>query len=157
MSVKRAKFATEIFDGISDNPSRDSREDDVNPDFNDYDQLAAEIIKMQKHAGKGPIKINTDGATITFDMEEDKKHQVTLGGNRTLAVSNVEVGEGFLVRLVQDGTGSRTVTWWSGIAWADSTEPILTTTAAKADVFVFLKTSDTTYDGYILAQNVGTP
>ena len=96
----------------------------------------------------------TDGATVTFDLSQGNLHQVTLGGNRTLAVSNVSVGQCFIVRLKQDGTGSRTVTWWSGISWAGGSAPTLTTTANKADVFGFVCTGTNTYDGFIVGQNV---
>jgi len=44
-------------------------------------------------------------------MAASNVHTVVLGGNRTLAVSNTSVGQSFILRLVQDGTGSRTVTF----------------------------------------------
>lgn len=62
------------------------------------------------------ITAASDGGTVTFDLASSDMHLVTLGGNRTLALSNAKVGQRFLVTLKQDGTGSRTVTWWSGIA-----------------------------------------
>lgn len=43
-----AQYPTQIFDGFSTgNPDRDERNDDCDPDFNDYDQLAAELISVQ--------------------------------------------------------------------------------------------------------------
>lgn len=97
---------------------------------------------------------DTDGATVTFDMAESNVHTVTLGGNRTLAVSNTSTGQSFIIRLVQDGTGSRTVTWFSGISWAGGTAPTLTTTANKADWFGFITTGSGAYSGFIIGQNV---
>jgi len=79
---------------------------------------------------------------------------VTLTGNATLAVSNVSVGQIFIIELAQDSTGSRTVTWWSTIKWAGGTAPTLTTTANKKDVFGFRCTSSGNYDGYIIGQNI---
>ena len=64
------------------------------------------------------LTADTDGATITFDMAASNIHTVTLAGNRTLAVSNVSVGQCFMLRLQQDATGSRTVTWFSTLKWA---------------------------------------
>ena len=69
-------------------------------------------------AAKGALKTGSDGATITFDLDEANTHTVTLGGNRTLALSNADVGQKFIIRLTQDGTGSRTVTWFSTIKMA---------------------------------------
>jgi len=97
---------------------------------------------------------DTDGATVTFDLSTRGIHSVTLGGNRTLALSNETVGQAFVIRLVQDGTGSRTVTFFSTIKWPDATTPTLTTTASKTDVFGFICTSAGNYDGYIIGQNL---
>lgn len=96
----------------------------------------------------------TDGATVTFDLSQGNLQKVTLGGNRTLALSNVSTGQCFIIKLVQDGTGSRTVTWWSGISWAGGSAPTLTTTANKADVFGFICTGTNTYDGFIVGLNL---
>jgi hypothetical protein len=98
----------------------------------------------------------TDGATVTFDLGNGgyRKHKVTLGGNRTLAISNGIVGQVFIIDLIQDATGSRTVTWFSTIKWADGTVPTLTTTANKIDTFGFIVTSANNYQGYIIGQNL---
>jgi hypothetical protein len=95
-----------------------------------------------------------DAATVTFDMSTSNLNSVTLGGNRTLALSNVSVGQCFMLRLTQDGTGSRTVTWFTTIKWAGGAAPTLTTTAAKADLFGFLCTSSGNYDGFVIGQNI---
>lgn len=62
----------------------------------------------------GAITTDTDGSTVTFDCSVTNRHQVTLGGNRTLALSNYSTGQMILLDLIQDGTGSRTVTWFTG-------------------------------------------
>jgi len=102
--------------------------------------------------------LDTDGATITFDMTASNYHEVVLGGNRTLAVSNVSwsstTTQPFILRLKQDATGSRTVTWFATISWAGGTVPTLTTSVNKADSFGFIPTSATTYDGFIIGQNI---
>lgn len=109
-----------------------------------FNDVPAEIVNPQ-------YKTNTDAATVTFDMSLSDTHTVTLGGNRTLAVSNVRVGQKFTVRLVQDATGNRTVTWWSNIKW---TTPTLSTGANKVDWFGFVCTGSGTFDGFILQQNM---
>lgn len=87
------------------------------------------------------VTADSDGATITFNMATSPIHNVTLGGNRILAVSNVATSQGFVIILKQDGTGSRTVTWWSSIKWPGAGAPTLTTTANRYDIFSFI------YDG----------
>jgi hypothetical protein len=101
-----------------------------------------------------PFSTATDGATVTFDLAQSRNWIVTLGGNRTLALSNVLTGMVFMITLKQDGTGSRTVTWWSGISWAGGIAPTLTTTANKADTFGFICTGTNTYYGYVVGQNL---
>ena len=107
------------------------------------------------HRGlKTPIETNTDGTTVTFDLDVANTHSVTLGGNRTLALSNSDAGQKFIIRLTQDGTGSRTVTWFSTIKWAGGVAPTLTTTANKTDVFGFICTSAGNYDGFVVGYNL---
>jgi len=104
---------------------------------------------------KSPIlTTDSDGVTITFDMDVSNLHVVTLGGNRILAVDNVAAGQCFVIRLIQDGTGSRTVTWFSGISWPDNVVPTLTTGVGQIDVFGFICTASNTYDGFIVGQNI---
>lgn len=102
----------------------------------------------------GDITADSDGATITFNLATSNIHSVTLGGNRTLALSNEHVGQCFMLRLQQDGTGSRTVTWFTTIKWAGGVAPTLTTTINKADMFGFVVTSAGNYDGFIIGQNL---
>ena len=106
-----------------------------------------------------PNKINTDGSTVTFDCNESNLHSVVLGGNRVLATTNVDIGQKFVVRLEQDATGSRTVTWFDHLKWAEGgVAPSLTSTANKTDVFGFIAASGTGssywYDGFVIGQNI---
>ena len=82
--------------------------------------------------------ILTDGATIDWNAETQDVCKVTLGGNRTLnAPTNGTTGQFISILVIQDGTGSRTLTWNAVYEFKDDTAPTLTTTAAKGDVFVF--------------------
>jgi hypothetical protein len=80
----------------------------------------------------------TDGATVTWDASTQDVAKVTLGGNRTLAApSNGTTGQFISLLIIQDGTGSRTLTWNAVFEFASDTAPTLTTTANLGDVFVF--------------------
>ena len=80
----------------------------------------------------------TDGATISWDMATQSVAKVTLGGNRTLsAPSNGTTGQFASLLVIQDGTGSRTLTWNAAYEFKDDTAPTLTTTASKGDLFTF--------------------
>ena len=93
--------------------------------------------------------------TATLDLSVAYKHNITMpAGNITIAVSNEQAGMIFSVRILQDGAGSRTVTWFTTIKWAEAVAPTLTTTASKADQVVFLVTGADTYDGHVVGQNI---
>ena len=80
----------------------------------------------------------TDGATINWDASTQDVCKVTLGGNRTLAApTNNTTGQFISILVIQDGTGSRTLTWNAVFEFASDTAPTLTTTANLGDVFVF--------------------
>ena len=80
----------------------------------------------------------TDQATVTWDASTQDVCKLTLGGNRTLAAaSNGTTGQFISILVIQDGTGSRTLTWNAVFEFAADTAPTLTTTASKGDVFVF--------------------
>jgi hypothetical protein len=80
----------------------------------------------------------TDGATITWDVGSSPVAKVTLGGNRTLsAPTNSASGQFISLTVIQDATGSRLLTWNSAYEFTGDTAPTLTTTASKADIFVF--------------------
>ena len=79
-----------------------------------------------------------DGATITWDVGSSPVAKVTLGDNRTLsAPTNSAAGQFISIAVIQDGTGSRTLTWNSAYEFTGDVAPTLTTTASKADLFVF--------------------
>jgi plastocyanin len=96
----------------------------------------------------------TDGATVTIDLTKRGIHTITLGGNRILAVSGETAGQVFVLRIIQDGSGTRTVTWFSTIKWAGGVAPTLTTTLNKIDVFGFICTGTDEYDGFVIGTNL---
>jgi hypothetical protein len=81
----------------------------------------------------------TDGATVSWDVSTDPIAKLTLGGNRTLSAPSNAVGSGQYISLlvIQDGTGSRTLTWNAAYEFTADTAPTLTTTASYGDLFTF--------------------
>ena len=85
-------------------------------------------------AAKADIGTLTDGATITPDFDANQNFSVTLGGNRTLAnPSNIDAGQTGSIFVVQDGTGSRTLSFGSYWDFAGGTAPTLSTAAGAVD------------------------
>ena len=80
----------------------------------------------------------TDASTISWDVAASPVAKVTLGANRTLgAGSNAVAGQFVSLLVIQDGTGSRTLSFNAVYEFTADTAPTLTTTANKGDLFVF--------------------
>ena len=80
----------------------------------------------------------TDASTISWNAITQPVAKVTLGGNRTLGAASGGVAGAFVsLLIIQDGTGSRTVSFNAAYEFKDDTAPTLTTTASKGDLFVF--------------------
>lgn len=81
----------------------------------------------------------TDAATIALDASLGNHFKVTLGGNRTLGIpTNAVDGQKIMIEVIQDGTGSRTLTLTTGSSGAfafgtDITGITLSTTANATD------------------------
>ena len=98
--------------------------------------------------GTGKVKFNdaayfpeatlTDASTISWDTQAAPVAKVTLADNRTLgAGTNAVAGQFVSLLVIQDGTGSRTLSFNAVYEFTADTAPTLTTTANKGDLFVF--------------------
>lgn len=74
----------------------------------------------------------------TIDWSQGNEHKVTLGANITLAFSNGVTGGRYVLLLVQDSTGSRTVSWPGTVKWGNTGVSTLSTTGSTIDLFTFL-------------------
>ena len=89
-------------------------------------------------AALNPEATLTDGATPSWNALTQPVAKITIAGNRTIgAASGGVAGQFISLLIIQDGTGSRTMTWNAAYEFKDDTAPTLTTTAAKGDLFVF--------------------
>ena len=103
-----------------------------------------------------PISSGSFSATPTFDLSTASTFTTVMTSNITsMSLSNVTAGQKFMIRLVQDGTGSRTTAWFSTVKWAEGgTAPTLTTTGGKTDTFGFICTTSGHYEGFVIGQNI---
>ncbi len=70
----------------------------------------------------------------TIDWGKGNKQKSTLTGNCTFTFTAPESKGNFVLRLIQDGTGTRLVTWPGTVKWPGGVAPTLTTTAAGIDI-----------------------
>ncbi len=85
---------------------------------------------------------NGDSSTAdTIDWRLSNKQKSTLTDACTFTFTAPSNPCNLLLRLIQDGTGSRTVTWPATVKWPGGTAPTLTTDANAVDIVSFY------YDG----------
>lgn len=96
-----------------------------------------------------PTTTLTDGATVNWNISDGTVATLTLGGNRTMAApTNLSVRT-FILVLIQDGTGSRTVTWNSVFKWPGGVAPVLSTAAGAKDVISMFCDGTNLYGSYL--------
>lgn len=81
------------------------------------------------------------GTADTIDWGAGNKQKSTLTGNVTYTFTAPGGVGNFLLKIVQDATGSRTVTWPASVKWPGGTAPTLSTAANAIDIVTFY------YDG----------
>jgi len=95
---------------------------------------------------------NTSTA-YTIDLANGSVQYLTLTGNCTYTFPTPVAGKSFTLIQKQDGTGGRTVTWPASVDWPGATAPTLTSTASKADKFVFTAIDGSNWLGSVAGQN----
>lgn len=91
----------------------------------------------------------TDDTTINWNTESGQIATVTLAGNRTMAApTNLRVGT-YILHVIQDGTGGRTLTWNAIFKWPAGVAPVLTTTANRRDLFSFVCDGTNLYGSFL--------
>ena len=98
------------------------------------------------------VVANTSTA-YTIDLANGTVQYLTLTGNCTYTFPTPVAGKSFILIQKQDGTGSRTVTWPASVDWPGATAPTLTSTASKADKFVFTAIDGSNWLGSVAGQN----
>lgn len=75
--------------------------------------------------------------SYAFNVDWANSAHLTLTGNTTFSFLGIGSYDRFLrLRLKQDGTGGRTVTW-SGVTWDGGTAPVQTSAAGRSDWYEF--------------------
>jgi hypothetical protein len=98
-------------------------------------------IYSKKYITLYPPEMNFSTGTNNVDLSLSNIFTINLSGNITLTFSNGTPGT-YIIKLIQDGTGSRTVTFpVSNWKWAGGSAPTLTTNANKTDIVSII------YDG----------
>lgn len=101
-------------------------------DFTGY--IKASLNNTFTKAQRGAFVALTDAATVAVDLSLANNFTLTLAGNRTLGLpTNIVAGQSGVIVVKQDATGSRTLAYNGVYVFANSDDPILTTTANAVD------------------------
>ena len=103
----------------------------------------------------GPVNVNTvtltDAASIALSFDAGNTFVVTLGGNRTLAApTSANIGQSGSIRVIQDSTGGRTLSYNSAYQFVSGSAPVMDTSAGAQSILVFSCSSATTIDAVML-------
>ena len=83
----------------------------------------------------------TSGTTVALDLNLGTVFTLTLAHNLgTFNWTNPAASgyaSSFVLKVKQDGTGSRTISWPAAVDWAAATAPTISTGANAVDVFAF--------------------
>lgn len=89
-------------------------------------------------AQRGTVSALTYAATVTPNFAVANNFSLALTGNATLAnPTNLVAGQGGVIVLTQDATGSRTMAFGAYWKFPRGTAPTLTTTASAVDVLAY--------------------
>ena len=92
----------------------------------------------------------TDAATVAVDFSAGFNFTLTIGGNRTLGnPSNMKAGQSGIIRIIQDGTGSRTLAYSSYWKFPNGNAPTLSTAASAEDMLSYVVTSSTSINAVL--------
>ena len=82
--------------------------------------------------------IANSSTAVTLSLSSGTVLSYTLTGNCTFTMPTATSGTSFILKLIQDGTGSRTATF-TGVKWPSGTAPTITTTASTGlDILSFV-------------------
>jgi len=98
-----------------------------------------------------PIVTVTDAACISVNFALGNNFLVTVAGNRTLkAPANCTAGQTGSFYVIQDSSGSRTLSYNTAWQFVSATVPTLSTGASDVDILVYSARSATTIDAVLL-------
>tara|TARA_R100000935_G_scaffold25327_1_gene45178 strand:+ start:218 stop:1117 length:900 start_codon:yes stop_codon:yes gene_type:complete len=93
----------------------------------------------------------TDAASITSSFDTGNTFVVTLGGNRTLAApTSAGIGQTGSIRIIQDATGGRTLSYNTAWQFVSGSAPTMDTSAGAQSILVYSCRSATTIDAVML-------
>jgi hypothetical protein len=90
-------------------------------------------------ASAGGEAIVTGVGPLTVDLGAARTYRITLTANCTLTLTGAVAGRRYDLVLIQDGSGSHTMTWPAEVVWPGGTPPTLSTAGGSVDWVIVLR------------------
>jgi len=95
--------------------------------------------------------LTNSSTAVSLSLSSGTVLSYTLTGNCTFTMPTATSGTSFILKLIQDGTGSRTATF-TGVKWPGGVAPTITTTASTGlDILSFVCINSVWYGTYAQA------
>lgn len=88
-------------------------------------------------SGSWGAAVLAGGTSFVLNTTLATNYNTALTANRTIDFREHKAGRTFRLKVAQDATGSRLMTWDAEVAWPGAAAPTLTTTASRSDLFEF--------------------
>lgn len=110
------------------------------------DQVMSETLIINKDVVfDGPVNAGNSGTSINIDWNSGNRQVMTMTDNCTVTFTDPLGACNLLIKLIQDATGSRTITFPAAVKFPAGVEPVLTTTANAEDIVSFYFDGTTYY------------
>ena len=104
----------------------------------DTDTAKTDVAQTFTAGQRGEVTTLTDQATIAVDLANSNNFTVTLGATRILGnPSNAVAGQGGVIEVKQDATGTRLLTYGANWKFEGGTAPTLSTAASAVDLIAY--------------------
>jgi len=104
----------------------------------DVHEADDDLVGIKNIRFAGEYDNGNSGATATIDWNNGQKQKITLTANCTLSFTDpVDGVSNFLIRVLQDATGGRSVTWPASVLWPGGVAPSLSSAANARDIVSF--------------------
>lgn len=107
-------------------------------------------VNVTGHTYGSEIDNGNSGTADTIDFTTSNFQLSTLTDNCTFTFTAPTGPATLILKLVQDVTGSRTVTWPATVTWAGGKAPTLTTTPSGVDIITFYYDGTNYHGSYVL-------
>lgn len=106
--------------------------------FSSSATFTAQVIGTGAQAFSSPVSVAVASSAVSLDFSTGNNFTTILNGNVSIAnPSNLQPGQSGIIYVVQDGTGSRTMSFNSDWKFEGGSAPTLSTAAAAVDALIY--------------------